>query len=286
MTQRDYHRPNWMGTAVGVDVGATLAKLSFLSQEATPRFTLIPAHPIDRVAELVAQAQPQRIGVTGGGAASLAQRLGMHCESVNEFRAWGAGAAALLRTHRLEAGPRYLLVSLGTGTSILLVENGNVTRVGGTALGGGTLAGLSALLFETRSFSELTRLAARGKRQSVDLLVSDIYAAGELPLPGDLTASNFGKLWRMNESPPRPAPEDIAQALMGLVGENVALICGGLAATCGTRRIVFAGSTLRENGCLTDVLHQVTKALRCEPLFLPDGEFAGSLGALLLAANP
>jgi pantothenate kinase len=70
---------------------------------------------------------------------------------------------------------------------------------------------------------------------------------------------------------------------MGLVGENIALICGGLAAATQVRRIVFAGSTLRGNPALVEVLREITRALGREPIFLAQGEHAGALGALLLA---
>jgi pantothenate kinase len=70
---------------------------------------------------------------------------------------------------------------------------------------------------------------------------------------------------------------------MGLVGENIALICGGLAAATQVTRIVFGGSTLRANPTLVDVLREITRALGREPTFLSHGEHAGALGALLLA---
>ena len=69
---------------------------------------------------------------------------------------------------------------------------------------------------------------------------------------------------------------------MGLVGENVALICAGLAALTGARRLVFGGSTLRGNESLREVLQGILGALGRDLVFLEDGEFAGALGALLL----
>jgi type II pantothenate kinase len=72
---------------------------------------------------------------------------------------------------------------------------------------------------------------------------------------------------------------------MGLIGENVALLCSGLAAVTQVRKIVYAGSTLRSNPALCTILSQITLALGREPLLLQRGEFAGALGALLLAAQ-
>jgi type II pantothenate kinase len=154
--------------------------------------------------------------------------------------------------------------------------------LGGTALGGGTLMGLGGLLLGGASFEEIIALAARGDRRRVDLLVSDIYRPGEIALAGDATAANFGKP-AVHRGP--PAPEDLANAIMGMLGENVALICTGLAAAHGVRRIVYGGSTLRGNRPLRDVLTLITTAFGREPLFLDAGEYAGAIGALELASG-
>jgi type II pantothenate kinase len=269
--------------AVGVDVGATLTKIVRREAGGELAFRIEGAHALDAVARLVEAWRPRRIGLTGGGAAALASRLSAETLRVNEFAAWGSGAARLLARQGLSAGERFLLVSLGTGTSIMLADGLSVNRVGGTALGGGTLLGLATALLGERSFEELTELASRGSRAKVDLLVSDIYRPGEIPLAGDLTAANFGKLAaRLAE---RPQPEDVAHALMGLVGENVALICAGLGAAHRVRRVVFGGSTLRGNPALAEILERIVRGLGCSSTFLAEGEFAGALGALLLAED-
>jgi len=292
LKQRAYHplgRPETTAPdprrVVGVDVGATLAKIALRSRDdAAPDFDLVPSQAPAKVMEAVVRLEPRSVGLTGGGAAELARLLPWDTARVNEFAAWGSGAAALLRSNGTAPGERYLLVSLGTGTSIMLVDGMAVTRVGGTALGGGTLIGLGTRLTGERRFEALVELATRGVRARVDLRVSDLYRAGEIPLAGELTASAFGKLARLEEDA-EPRHEDLAQALMGAIGENVALLCGGLAAVTQVRKIVYAGSTLRANPVLCDILCQVTQALGREPVLLHGGEFAGALGALLLAAQ-
>jgi type II pantothenate kinase len=188
----------------------------------------------------------------------------------------------LLAAQRPDVNEPYLLVSLGTGTSVLLAQGLSVSRVGGTALGGGTVMGLGGLLLAGAAFADIIALAARGDRRRVDLLVSDIYRPGEIALAGDATAANFGKP-RVHAG--APTPEDLANAIMGLVGENVALICTGLAAAHGVRRIVYGGSTLRGNSALRLVLALITAAFGREALFLEDGEFAGAIGALELSGG-
>ena len=268
--------------SVGVDVGATLAKIARRTPERGLEFRLAPAAELDAVAALLREAQPERVGLTGGGAAELARRLAGSPIPVNEFAAWGAGAKALLEGQGGAPADRYLLVSVGTGTSVMLADGMAVQRVGGTALGGGTIVGLGALLLGAGSFEELVALAAKGDRRRVDLLVSDIYRPGEIPLAGDLTAANFGKAGgRAGAEAPERA--DLAHALMGLVAENVALICAGLGAALQVRTVVFGGSTLRENAPFVEILGQITGFTGTHPTFLSEGEFAGALGALLLA---
>ena len=49
------------------------------------------------------------------------------------------------------------------------------------------------------------------------------------------------------------------------------------------RQIVFGGSTLRGNHLLRTIIEALSSALGRQAVLLPDGEFAGALGALELA---
>jgi type II pantothenate kinase len=268
--------PNARGHAVGADVGATLIKLAIRAGEGEPELETLPAAALDAAARRVSALAPEPLGLTGGGALQLARRLGGGAQRVEEFAAWGCGAHELLRGQGLDA-ERFLLVSVGTGTSAMLVEPQGVRRVGGTALGGGTLLGLASVLFGTARFDEVVALAARGDRRRVDLLVGDIYPEDGFSLPAELNAASFARLAGRTDG---CDSADLAHALIGMVGENVGLVCGGLARGSDVRRIVFGGGTLRDNPPLVDVLHTVSVALGCEPVFLARGEFAGAVGAL------
>ncbi len=258
---------------LGADLGATLWKLALPSDEGL-RSAVFPAGDLEAIKDCVAQWKPRGITATGGGASRLgAEVAGVSVETVPEFQAWGAGAPALAALCGVELPPRYLLVSLGTGTSVLAVSpGGEVSRVGGSALGGGTLLGLGRLLLDVESFDALVALAARGDRRSVDLLVGDIYQGEETPLPRDINAASFAKLDSRR-------PEDLAHALMGLVGENVALICGQLVQAHDAGSVVYCGSTLSGNGPLEAILSEVTGFFGPRPRFLEGGAYCGALGA-------
>jgi type II pantothenate kinase len=228
------------------------------------------------VAHRLTAAGPRWVGLTGGGAQRLAHLLDSDTARIDEFDAWSVGARRMLKG-RVEDLRRFLLVSVGTGTSAMLVDGTRVSRVGGTALGGGTVMGLAAALTGERSFERIVELAAAGDRSHVDLLISDVYPEGDFLLPGDVNAASFAKL-ASQEGPADPA--DLAHAVMGLVGENVLLICLGLAAATKVDRIVWGGTTLRHNPSLAGLLTRGCQALGREATLLPKGEFVGALGAL------
>jgi type II pantothenate kinase len=250
--------------ALGADAGASLIKLAAQRASGQLELACFPAGALEEVAHWVDSFAPDWVGLTGGGARGLARRLDFDTARVDEFEAWASGARALLGDAGVDA-ERFLLVSLGTGTSAMLVEPGGVRRVGGTALGGGTVVGLCAALIGATSFD--------------DLLVSDIYRDGEGPLPGEVNASSFAKLARLPAAQ-RAAARDLAHGVMGLVGENVALICCGLAAAARADRIVFGGTTLRGNPALVEILAGTCAARGQQAIFLSRGEYAGALGAL------
>jgi len=273
----------------GVDLGATLAKAVAVPVDqplASFETFVAPAGDERLLDAFLLRHSLRHLAATGGGAAALAERLAPSrgVTVVDEFASWGAGEPLLASRAGLAAAWPHLLVSLGTGTSILRMgEDGSVARVGGTALGGGTLRGLGRLLLGTDDHERLVALAATGDRRNVDLLVGDLYRPGGIALVPDLTAANFGKARE-------PRAADVAHALLGLVGENVALLAGQIAVALASsavgeaprRRpdVVYAGSTLRNNPLLVEVLGSVTALVGARASFLPFGEFTGALGAL------
>jgi type II pantothenate kinase len=261
---------------VGVDVGASLCKL-VLPRETEFVATKFPSSDMHSVRACLGEWGPERVIATGGGAARLEGELsGVRVHTVPEFAALARGAPLLAAREGLDLPQHYLLVSLGTGTSVLSLDRGHTTRVGGSALGGGTLLGLGRLLLGVETFDEICALASHGDRRRVDLLVGDIYPGGEIPLPLDLNASSFAKLDSRE-------PADIAHALMGMLGENIALICGTLARSHRAQAVVYCGSTLIHNPELREILRWVTKAYGAQPHFLDSGAYCGAYGAAALA---
>jgi len=163
---------------------------------------------------------------------------------------------------------------------MMQVRGGRATHLGGTPLGGGAILGLGRRLAGVGEHDGLCALALRGDRRRVDLALADIYPEpGDAPLPLELTAAGFARLARPEGAAARP--EDLARAVIGMVGENVAILAGSLARAAGLERIVFGGSTLRANAVLREVLADIAGRLGRRVDFLERGEFGGALGALL-----
>ncbi len=261
----------------GVDVGATLAKLA-LGGEPGSRLRL-PSRDHEAIRAQLQAWSPEVVALTGGGARELGAGLtGGEIRLIPEFEAWTAGVASLAAEQGLELPAEHLVVSLGTGTSILAVRAGAAERVGGTALGGGSFVGLARLLGGAETFADAADLAARGDRRHVDLLVGDIYPHGEIALPPDLNAASFAKL-------ASTAAADLAHAVAGMIGENVALLAMAHARAEGIGTVVYGGSTLDGNPALGGPLTFVTEALGGKALLLAEGAWCGAVGAARLATG-
>jgi len=259
---------------VGIDAGASLWKLALVGEDLETE--ILPAGAIDTLRQRIGGSSPDQVdpvSITGGGAARIATALdGIRFQRIDEFTAWARGAQILAGRAGWTLPQRYLLVSLGTGTSILEIDGERFQRIGGTALGGGTLLGLARLLCRAESFAEVAALASRGERGRVDLLVRDVYPEGDVALPPDLTAANFAKL-------DSSEPADLAHALMGLLGENVGIICAAVAHARSIETLVFGGSVLEANPTLQEILRLTVQMGGREAWLLPNGAFCGAVGA-------
>ena len=273
---------------VGVDIGATLAKLAIRSPEGDLTFELLDALDPERVLEKIHQLAPKEpLGLTGCGAENLAKRSGLENRLSLEFEAWGKGANVLLGGESNEALASYLLVSLGTGTSMLKVEGETTTRVGGTALGGGTLLGLGGALTGAKDHQALCALARDGQRDQVDLLIQHVYPDGVGDLPPEASASNFGLLPRKHHAQTQSThrAEDLAASVIGLVAENVALQSCAVAQASSLSCIVYGGSALLDNPLMQVLLAGITAGSGREVILLENGSHVGAVGALEFAAR-
>lgn len=292
---------------IGIDAGGTLTKIAARRADGEFRFLKFPSPDTEGiVAWLAAEAPGAALAFTGGKAGQLRAFAAAHAASqapdsediisVPEFDATCDGARWLLARQGRKPDS-FLLTNVGTGTSIHHVTPDGHERVGGTGVGGGTILGLAALLggsgyglsigqsgdadasrIDGLDYPGLVALAMQGDRARVDLKVSHIYAGVTPPIPGDLTASNFGHVVGQTE------PIGLADALasvIGLVGETVTTVSVHAARERASSEIVYIGSTFLGNTLLADIVNRYTKLRGGQPYVLPEGEYSGAVGALL-----
>ncbi|WP_135546786.1 type II pantothenate kinase [Paenibacillus cymbidii] len=264
---------------VGIDAGGSLIKVAVMEQ-GTIVCRKYPVASLQEVAAEMNAANGAELWITGGKAAMFAAQLTREPSVIPEFDATCRGVQHLLADRQPHLR-RYILTNVGTGTSIHNVDGDKHERIGGTGVGGGTLIGLSRLLTGIAEYDTIVRLAAQGSRDRIDLQVGHIYEGAVPPIPGDLTASNYGRAASALHSLDDVSTEDRLASVAGLVGETVAT-CSVLAARSHqVPVVVYIGSTLVGNEWLRTVISRYTVLRGAEPVFARQGEYSGALGALL-----
>ena len=210
-------------THVAVDIGMTNIDLVMETGSGLVRRMMLSnqhreAHDQVRQAlEAVKTDLPEGIpvGVTGGRYRTLPDELDGHpLHKVDEMLALGLGGLTL---SGLEEA---LVVSAGTGTAMVAARGDDVHHVTGSAVGGGTLLGLSKLILRTDDPVEINRLALAGDAAVVDIMLSEAVGGEVGRLPAKANAVNLGKLDRENGF----TRENLAAGLVRLVAQVIAVI--------------------------------------------------------------
>ncbi|OQS07065.1 pantothenate kinase [Thraustotheca clavata] len=165
-----------------------------------------------------------------------------------DFTSLSATRVSLVRDNKDEDIFPYILVSIGSGVSVLHVTGPNTyTRVSGSSIGGGTYWGLCRMLFECQTYDEALDLCVHGRNASVDMSVGDIYGGAyeKFNLPATTVASSFGKMITVDRN--QVSDADIARSLLVMTTQNIGLIAYLNACIHGTKRIFFVGNFLRHN---------------------------------------
>ena len=104
------------------------------------------------------------------------------------------------------------------------------------------IRGLGYLLTEISDYETLTDLAQSGNRDIIDLKVKHIYKDSEPPIPGELTAANFGNvLNNMNE---HVTNSDKLASVVGVVGEVITTMAITVAREYQTKMLFILGLLL------------------------------------------
>jgi type II pantothenate kinase len=262
---------------IGIDAGGTLIKIAYMENNSL-QLIKFPSSGLEDAASWINGHDNANLCITGGKAALLNASMKRKAAEIVEFDATCQGVQVLLEKYGIHE-TSYVITNVGTGTSIHLVDHNSQQRIGGTGVGGGTLLGLSRLLTGLSDYEAIIKGAADGLRDRIDLKVSHIYEGAEPPIPGDLTASNYGNVLRELSDHPY-TKEELLASVVGLVGETVATVSVLAAGQRGVSTIIFIGSSFIRNELLKEVVQRYTKLRGAVPLFLDNGEYSGAIGAL------
>ncbi len=210
-----------MGLVIGIDVGGSTTKIVGLNNGKVQAPMFITA--TDPITSLFgafgkyiydngfALDDIEHVMLTGVGASGVTTPIyGLPTTKVGEFEADGLGAKHAVKTDPI------MVVSMGTGTTLVRVEGNHIYHAGGISMGGGTLQGLSRLLLNIRNVPNLVELASQGDAAKVNLQIQDISKEVLPGLPLYATASLFGK--SVNNSAEKA---DIAKGLIIMVLETI-----------------------------------------------------------------
>ena len=241
---------------IGIDVGGSTTKI--VGFEKTPEGSRLIAPQYVRASDPLTSvygafgkftaenklslSEISRVMMTGVGSASITSPIySLPCESVSEFYSIGLGGLYLSGLDEA------IVASLGTGTAVVHAKKGGeITYLGGTGVGGGTLLGLSRLLLKMDSVEHISDLAEEGDLGNIDLRISDMANRDRLNgMPEDMTAANFGKISDL------ATKADISLGVMNMVFETVGMVSLFAARSRGVKDIVMTGNLTTIPYCKT-----------------------------------
>lgn len=211
----------------------------------------------------------EHVMVTGVGSAYITQPIyGLPTDRAEEFIADGLGAKYETDLNRM------IVVSMGTGTSLVQCDGDSIRHIGGIGIGGGTLAGLSRALLKTDDIKQLETLAMQGDIKNINVLIGDI-SPNPLPgLPKDATASLFGNA-KSNAS-----REDLALGIICMVLQTIGSSTILSSLGTGIREYVLIGNLTLLPQC-GPIYHSMEKLYKVHFRIPKYSEFCTAIGAAL-----
>lgn len=168
----------------------------------------------------------EKFVATGVGASNMEEKfLNKEIINVQEFIATG----------NIGEGDKFIVASIGTGTAFIKNENGQITHLGGTGVGGGTLINLCKKINPEINFEDIRKIELTGTLENVDLKLQDVTTEEIKTLPKDTTAVNFGKL---NE---KATNEDIVLGIINMIFETIGVMAAFAAKGSDITNIIVIG---------------------------------------------
>lgn len=259
---------------ISIDLGGSTVDLIIFNEKKEIKKTLsFESNQIDRsnLKDILNQAklkieQISDLRITGGFSLNLPDKIeNLKVTKIHEFDANGFGGSFLANTNSA------LIVSLGTGTSMVKVIDGKIKHIGGTGIGGGTLIGLGKILLNESNYQEIDKLAKKGNLKNIDLSVQEIVGGDIGIIPGNATASNFGKITKHSQA-------DLALGLCNLIGESIGSIAYFASEKYNLEKIVLIGKMVRVQSILNII--KTTSKIYDKEIIIPEmADFGTAIGA-------
>lgn len=257
-----------MNLSLGIDIGSSSTKAAALDEHGTLLGTL-QVHADD--------PRTSAYGVLG----RFLDQQGASFDDVEKIVLTGLGSTyfhenifGIPTIHALELdaighGGLYLsgldealVVSLGTGSAFIRASRTNGFRhLGGSGVGGGTLAGMAERFLGVTDIFALSEMALRGNKAMADLRIADVQ---EEDVPG------------------------LAAALFNMIYENVGVMASLALSQDTTRNVVLTGSlaSLAPAAKTFDIFNQMHDVFGIDYIIPPHPSFATAVGALLCEPLP
>lgn len=268
-----------MGIVIGIDVGISTTKIvgvrnmnviSPMRITATdPVTSLYGAFGKYLYENHINLSDVEQVVLTGVGSAYIDKPVyDLPTSKSDEFIADGLGA-------RFESGlDRILVVSMGTGTSLVVCDGDDIKHVGGISIGGGTLAGLSRIMLQTSDIKQVSTLAMHGDISKVNLMIGDISAHPLPGLPMNVTASLFGN------AKTDAAREDIAVGLIHTVLQTIGSAAVLATLNSNIREFVMIGNLTLLPQC-REVFPMMENLYKVKYIIPKYSQFCTAIGAAL-----
>ena len=167
---------------IGIDVGISTTKIVGINEQGMV-ISPIRIKATDPITSLygafgkylhdnqISLSEVEHVMLTGVGSAYIDEPIyGLPTSKSEEFIADGLGAMYESKLAKM------IVVSMGTGTSLVKCEGDNIRHIGGIGIGGGTLSGLSRIMLKTDDVKQIANLAKEGDVSKINLLIGDISA--------------------------------------------------------------------------------------------------------------
>jgi type II pantothenate kinase len=256
---------------VGIDRGASFTDFGVVESERLIEAVSLEKRDWKSIGRVYAGLiKKHRIAgvVFTGSVAGMPADLKEQVQVIQEIEAIGFGGASLAGC--LEC----IVVSMGTGTAVVHFSGQGARHMGGTGVGGGTIKGLSSLMCNLEDPAQVEARALKGNAAHLNLTISDLGYESISFLDADMTASNFAAIKSRRV-------EDLAAAILTLVGETVGIIASLCAREANCRdKIVMVGK-VAQNQYIRNTLNLVGKLYQTTFIFPKNPEYATVYGAIM-----